>query len=111
MTGLRRRSLALTLAAATAFGGAVAAPAVAETTSSTADSSLPSSSTGDLPTSSADVEGSVQGSLDDNCGGISSDSIVFGEIIKCGVAVVGGATVLFSVLALLRSVFYEITRF
>jgi len=111
MTGLRRRSLALTLAAATAFGGAVAAPAVAETTSSTADSSLPGSSTSDLPASSADVEGSVQGSLDDNCGGVDTDNLDFGEVVKCGVAVVGGGTVLFSVLALLCSVFYEITRF
>lgn len=106
MTGLRRRSLALTLAAATAFGGAVAAPAVAETTSS-----LPASGSSDLPASSADVEGFVQGSLDDNCGGVDTDNLVFGEVVKCGIAVVGGGTVLFSVLALLRSLFYEVARF
>lgn len=41
---------------------------------------------------------------------MDTDNLVFGELIKCGVAVVGGGTVLFSVLALLRSVFYEITR-
>lgn len=111
MTGLRRRSLALTLAAVTVFGGAVAAPAVAETTFSSADSSLPSSSDTGLPASSAESEGSVGGSLDRNCGGVGTDDIVFGEIIRCGVTVVGGATVLFSVLALLRSVLYEITRF
>ncbi|WP_297006905.1 hypothetical protein [uncultured Corynebacterium sp.] len=117
MTGLRRRSLALSLAAATAFGGAVAAPAVADTVSSNAQGSdpsgsLPSVGSADLPNSSSptDVRRSIDSSLATNCGAAGGDGAGITDHVKCGLAVVGGATVFFSVLALLRSVFYEITR-
>lgn len=102
MNRLRRSSVALALAASTAFAGAAVTPAVAQDTASAITTWVEDSSEG-LAEGSSNAEGEISGSLGDACGDTD-----FGGLATCAFATTAGVTAALGLYGVLRTVIYEV---
>lgn len=109
MSTLRRRSLALAVAASTVFAGATVSPAVAQDDPSSSVESSIESGAGELPESSSEIESSAEGSSDglvgsvaDQCGDSDAQSL-----FTCALSITGGVTAALAIYGVLRTALYE----